>query len=122
MIQFMNMIFALFALLSTSTTAPSVPSLYWTSSLPLEIARTAHQRNALIHDDLSDPEVVVNPFLELRLFAEIFGAKSRAGELVSRAIQVCPESLMGASNRGGEGESHRGMEWKWDEWRRWGHT
>jgi len=57
------------------------------SSLPLEVAGAAHQSDALIHDNLAHPQVVVDPLLDLGVLAEVVGADPRAAESISRVFQ-----------------------------------
>lgn len=42
-------------------------------SLALKVRTRREKGNALIHDRLADPEVVVNPFLDTGCFAELVG-------------------------------------------------
>jgi hypothetical protein len=50
------------------------------SSFPLKIPTTAHQRHALVHDGLADPEVVLDPALDAGRLGE--GVGFDAGALV----------------------------------------
>lgn len=49
------------------------------SPLPLKIPTRAHHRDALIHQGLADPEVVLDPALEVGGFGEGVGFDAGAG-------------------------------------------
>jgi hypothetical protein len=41
--------------------------------LPLKVRAGPEKRNALVHDRLADPEVVVDPLLDARRLGELLG-------------------------------------------------
>lgn len=41
-------------------------------SLPLKVSARAHQSHALVHDNLADPKVVVDPFADVCRFRQLF--------------------------------------------------
>lgn len=102
------------ALRTSATTqriiAPSPP--------PLKIPTTPHQRHALIHDRLADPEVVLDPFLEVGGVGEGVGSHAGAGWSVRRGTRQGAGILGGwivreacaSSDAGEEGGDEDGVE------------
>lgn len=65
------------------------------STPPLEVAATAHDRNALIHDRLADPEVVLNPLLDRGRLGEGIGLDTRTGALGQIRLTICGKEMLG---------------------------
>jgi len=79
------------------------------SSLPLEVAGAAHQRDALVHDDLAHPQVVVDPLLDLGVLAEVLGADSRAAESISRVFRGGFRERLGKGVKAAAPDGERGV-------------
>ena len=55
---------------------PVIPLAASILTSPLEVAARAHERNALIHDHLADPEIVVDPSFDLGVGRYLFRAEA----------------------------------------------
>lgn len=69
----------------------------------------------MIHDHLTDPEIIVDPFLELGAFAKFVGTNSRAAKLVSGLLRAsrAKQRIRSAKSKPGvvmEGETVRSGE------------
>lgn len=69
-------------LLSSSSFCTSFPRVaahkFPLSSLPLKVTARAHDGNALVHQGLADPQVVLDPLLDARRVGELLRFEARA--------------------------------------------
>jgi hypothetical protein len=64
-------------------------------SLPLKVRTRSEESDTLIHDRLADPEVVVDPLLDARCFAELVGLDTgTVSTRVSRGLFLVRAEVM----------------------------
>jgi hypothetical protein len=77
-------------------------------SLPLKVRTRSEESDALIHDRLADPEVVVDPLLDARCFAELVGLDTgTVSARVSRVLFWYAQQFCGGGCIGREGNWRR---------------
>lgn len=70
--------------------------LHLASPLSFKVTTGAHEGHALVHDNLSNPQVVIDPFADFLVFRYLLGADTGAVLLVREQHEGMALALIGS--------------------------